>query len=383
MEGEGFLRGLSSMVVVRPHIESYILPPGLQEESFDVDTRLGRVNLLSILFNVVSAVNREKEDIADLILVLSGPVTYFYRPGGGIPWEEIREVFIHPLNLKNVGFRFDWGSLMLTGPLMNALKKELELSGFTLETGRSSVTVRELCGTRIILYNPVEVGFSASLWDVLDPGTSIYLGSPENLQWLQGMIALLPDKRTTLAVQFIHDARRYADRGDFRHACLPLAAAAQVLGKIRLRSGILSTCEKNRYGTRTFRRFLREAEAAQKTIDALWQYHAGATWNLSGAVPLEPVSITIGELEVGEFTALCRDLGLVCIAAKTGNGVTISLDKLDLERKAGELGIARLPQFEVFFEEVSGPFPAESHLDQCIRVREADGTVRYWGLRKE
>ncbi len=56
----------------------------------------------------MSAINNEKEEIADLILILSGPVTYFYRPGGGIPWEEIREVFIHPLNLKNVGFRNDW-----------------------------------------------------------------------------------------------------------------------------------------------------------------------------------------------------------------------------------------------------------------------------------
>jgi hypothetical protein len=49
------------MVVVRPPDETYMLPPGLQEESFDTDARLGRVNLLSILFNTVSAVNREEE----------------------------------------------------------------------------------------------------------------------------------------------------------------------------------------------------------------------------------------------------------------------------------------------------------------------------------
>ena len=49
------------MVVVRPPLESYVLPPGLVEESFDVDTGLGRLNLLSLLFNVVSAVNRGNE----------------------------------------------------------------------------------------------------------------------------------------------------------------------------------------------------------------------------------------------------------------------------------------------------------------------------------
>jgi len=52
--------GSGDMVVVRPPKGSCILPPGLCEESFDVDTFLGRANLLSVLFNAVSAVNREK-----------------------------------------------------------------------------------------------------------------------------------------------------------------------------------------------------------------------------------------------------------------------------------------------------------------------------------
>ena len=351
------------MVVVRPPDKSYILPPGLQEDSFDADTHLGRVNLLSILFNVVSAINQKNEEIANLLLVLSGPLTYFYRPGGGIPWEEIRTIFIHPLNLKNIGFRNDRGSLGLTGPLMSALVKELELSGFTLGTGPSSVTVRELGGTRITLYNPVEIGFSASLWDTLDPGTSIYIGSPENLKRLQGIIAFFPDKRTALAGQFINDAKRGGASGDFRGACRPLAGAAQVLGKIRLRAGILNACGKERFGARTFGRFLREVETARKTIDVLWRYHAGDAGKLPGVVPLEPVSITIGELEVGEFTALCRDLGIVCIAAKSGNEMTISLDKHDLERQANWLGTDKLPQFPVFFEEVTGPDRADGNRD--------------------
>ena len=371
------------MVVVRPPDESYILPPGLQEESFDVDTRPGRVNLLSILFTVVSTINRKNEEIADLLLILSGPVTYFYRPGGGIPWEEIHEVLIHPLNLKNVGFRYDWGSLRLTEPLMNALTKELELSGFTLGTGPSSVTVRELGNTRITLYNPVEIGFSASLWDILDPGTSIYLGPPENLKRLQGMIAFLPDKRTTLAVQFINDAKRYAASGDFRRACRPLAGAAQVLGKIRLRAEILHACGKKMVGTRTFGRFLHELETARRTIDALWRYQAQDGKKLPGTVPLEPVSITIGELEVGEFTALIRDLGIVCIARKTGGAVTISFDKHDLERQAGKRGTGKVPQFSLFFEEVTGPDLPEANRDRLIRIRDTEGTVRYYDLRKE
>jgi hypothetical protein len=369
------------MVVVRPPLKSYILPPGLLEESFDVDTGLGRLNLLSILFNVVSAINRGNEQTADLVLILSGPVTYFYRPGGGIPWEEISEILVHPLNLKNVGARYDWGSLRLTGPLMHALVNELERSGFTLGTGPSSVLVRELGGTRITLYNPVEIGFSASLWDVLDPGTSIYIGSPENLELLQGMIAFLPDKRTTLTAQFINDAKRRAAAGDFRRACRPLAGAAQVMGKIRLRAEILHACRKTRFGARTFGRFIREVETEQKTIDALWRYHAGETGKLPGTVPLEPVSITVGELEAGEFTALCRDLGIVCIASKTGDTVTFFLDKHDLERNAGRLGTGHLPQFPVFFEEVTGPDPVDT--DRLISIRDARGTVRYYDLKKD
>ncbi|MDD1699761.1 MAG: hypothetical protein LUQ04_03090 [Methanoregula sp.] len=371
------------MVVVRPPGESYILPPGLQEESFDIDTRLGRVNLISILFSVVSTINRKNEEIADLVLILSGPVTYFYRPGGGIPWEEIHEVLIHPLNLKNVGFRYNWGSLTLTGPLINALARELELSAFTLETGPSSVTVSELGNTRITLYNPVEIGFSASLWDILDPGTSIYIGSPENLKRLQGMIAFLPDKRSTLAGQFINDAKRYAASGDFRRACRPLAGAAQVLGKIRLRGEILQAFGKKRAGTRTFGRFLRELESAQRTIDALWRYQAQDGKLLPGTVPLEPVSITIGELEVGEFTALIRDLGIVCIARKTADAVTISFDKHDLEQKAGERGTGGIPQFSLFFEEVTGPDLNGAHRDQLFRIRDTNGTMRYYDLKKE
>jgi hypothetical protein len=371
------------MVVVRPPFGSYILPPGLSEESFDADTRFGRVNLLSILFTTVSAINRTKEEIADLVLILSGPVTYFYRPGGGIFWEEIPKVFIHPLNMKNVGFRYDWGSLMLTGPLMNTLTKELGLSGFTLKKGPSSVTVSELGNTRITLYNPVEIGFSASLWDILDPGTSIYVGSLENLKRLQGMIAFLPDKRPALAGQFINDAKRYGASGDFLRACLPLAGAAQVLGKIRLRGEILQAFGKKTGDVMTFGRFLSELETGQRTIDALWRYQAHEGTLLPGTVPLEPVTLTIGELEAGEFTALVRDLGIVCIARKTADAVTISFDKHDLEQKAAERGTGKLPQFSLFFEEVTGPDLSGANPEQLFRIRDLSGTVRYYDLKKE
>ena len=377
------------MVVVRPPHGSYLLPPGLCEESFDADTHLGRANLLTILFAAVSAVNEKKALISDLLLILSGPVTYFYRPGGFIPWAQIPTLFVHPLNRKNVGFRYSWGSLQLTGPLVDALVRELERAGFTVGTGPSSFTVEELGGTRITVYNPVEAGFSASLWDVFDPGTSIYIGPPEHLAWLQETIALLPDKRTTLAAQFLNDARTAAASGDLRQACRPLAGAAQVLGKIRLRADIVDACEKKRFGTRACGRFLAEAEEARATIDALWRYQAREPAILTGAggavgaAPLEPVSITIGELEAGEFTALCRDLGIVCIAAKSGDAVTVSLDKRDLEQKAGERGTDTVPQFSVFFDEVTGAALPDGDQDRLFRVRDPDGTVRYYDLRKE
>jgi hypothetical protein len=375
--------GLYSMVVVRPPEGSYSLPPGLCEESFDVDTRLGRVNLLSVLFNVVSAVNRNIEEISDLVLILSGPVTFFYRPGGGILWEEIHEILIHPLNLKNVGFRFSWGSLQLTLPLVDALVKELEVSGFATGTGPSSVTVSELGGTRITIYNPVEVGFSGSLWDALDPGTSIYIGPPGKLKWLRDMTAFLPDKRTALAGQFINDAKVYAASGNFHSACVPLAGAAQVLGKIRLRGGIVKACSKKGFGARAFGRFLREVETARATIDALWRYQAGEREMMSRAVPVEPVSVTIPGSEAGEFFAMCRDLGIVCIAIKSGEEVTMYLDKYDLELRAGELGTGKVPQFMVFFEEVTGPAHKEAERERLIRIRDAGGTVRYYDLRRE
>jgi hypothetical protein len=89
------------------------------------------------------------------------------------------------------------------------------------------------------------------------------------------------------------------------------------------------------------------------------------------------------ELETGEFTALCQGLGIVCIAAKSGDAVTVSLDKRDLERRAGELGTEKVPEFGVFFEEVAGADLSERDRDRLIRIREADGTVRYYDLRKE
>jgi hypothetical protein len=371
------------MVVVRPPEDSYILSPGLVEESFDVDTPLGRVNLLKILFDVVTSINSERKEIADLLLILSGPVTYFYSPGGGIPWGEIREILIHPLNLENVGFRTSRGSLELTEPLMKALTKDLEKSGFTVETGQFSVIVRELGGLRITLYNPVEIGFSASLWGVLDPATSVYIGSPENLKFIKEKIAFLPDKRTTMADQFIHDAKNHETQGDFRKACKSLAGAAQVLGKIGLRLEIYDAYAKNRISKKKFNRFLKEAENAKEKIDALWRFQIGQYWKAPETMPIEPVRIILAEREVDEFTALCRNLGIVCIAARMNEAAVISLDRNELEKKISEAGADHVPQFPVFFEEITDPADIEKNRDRLIRIHDKDGTVRYYDLRKE
>jgi hypothetical protein len=241
--------------------------------------------------------------------------------------------------------------------------------------------VRELGNTRITLYNPIEAAFSAALWDTLDPGTSIYLGSPDDLKQLREMIGILPDKRTTFAGQLINDAQRYAASGNYRDALKVLAGAAQVLGKIRLRGEIVRSCLKEEAGALTFGRFLRETETARKTIDVLWRFQTGDGGKISEGVPVEPVSISIGELEVGEFTALCRNLGIVCIAAKSGEMVTVSLDKHDLEEKTGKMGTANVPQFPIFFEEVTDPAP--SNRDRLIRIRDVEGIVRYYDLKKE
>jgi hypothetical protein len=371
------------MVVVRPPDCSYILSPGLVEESFDVDTPLGRVNILTILFDVVTSINLERKETADLLFILSGPITYLYSPGGGIPWGEIREVLIHPLNLKNVGFRFSRGSLELTEPLMNALKKNMVKSGFTLETEHSSIVVKELGGTRMTLYNPIEIDFSASLWSILDPASGIYIGSCESLKLIKDKIAFLPDKRTSMADQFIHNAKNHENTGDFKEAYKSLAGAAQVLGKIRLKFEIYNAYIKNKFGKRKFNRFLKEAENAKEKIDALWRFQSGEFRKTPETMTIEPVRITLGESEVDKFATLCRDLGIVCIATRIKEAATILLDLNELEKKISEAGLGHVPQFLTFFEEIINPVDIEKNKDRFIKIKDMHGTMRYYDLKKE
>jgi hypothetical protein len=61
--------------------------------------------------------------------------------------------------------------------------------------------------------------------------------------------------------------------------------------------------------------------------------------------------------------------------------VTVSLDKHDLEEKTGKMGTANVPQFPIFFEEVTDPAP--SNRDRLIRIRDVEGIVRYYDLKKE
>lgn len=369
------------MTVIRPPEGSYLLPPGLSEESFDVDTRLGRANLLALLYGAVTSVNRQKPEIADLLLLISGPVTYFYSPGGGIPWDEVREVFIHPVNLKNIGFSDGLGSLPLKTLFVKTLAGDMERAGFSLSAGPASLAVPELQDLRITVYSPVEAGYITTLWDVLDPATSIAIGPAEGLQWLRETIGLLPDKRTRLAGQFINDAKGHAAAGDLHRACRPLAGAAQVLGRIRLRGEIVQGCKTGGADIQKFRRFLDDIEEALATLDGLWRHHAGSLARTVPALPLEPISITLRELEVGDFSALCRDLGAVCIATKCGDTVIISLDKHELERRASTLGTENVLNFSIFFAEVPVPVPADA--GRFFRIRDADGTLRYYELREE
>ncbi|MDD1711777.1 MAG: hypothetical protein LUQ69_01255, partial [Methanoregulaceae archaeon] len=57
-------------IVARPPEDSVLLPQGLIEESFDIETARGTVNLLTILHDVLMSVNTQHPASADLIFVL-------------------------------------------------------------------------------------------------------------------------------------------------------------------------------------------------------------------------------------------------------------------------------------------------------------------------
>lgn len=369
-------------IVIRPPAESVRLPPGLAEESFDLDAPGGRVSMLQILLDVVFSINTTHREKANLVFVLSGPVTYWYGPGGGIPWAEVKELRIHPLNMENVGFREGRGSVGLNEPLRRVLIGTLAKYGLTIGVVQSSVLVRELSDVRITLYTPTEIGYSRTLWHVLDPHTSIYVGPPENQKIVQEKIESLPDRRTILADECMKDARNYAAGGNLRDACISLAGACQVLGKIGLRLSIYQAYRGNRIDEKTFGQFLEEAENAKERIDALWRYRDGDLLGGPGMLNINPVEITLTDEELGGFIELFRSLSIVCIVSRSGETVTITLDWNELGNRICEIGIDHILQFREYFEEVTDPVMIEARRSNLIRVKRREGTTAYYDLKE-
>lgn len=166
--------------------------------------------------------------------------------------------------------RFNHGSLDLTTPLADALVQGLERPGFTVERPGSLLEFRELAGTRFTVYNPVEIGDTAPLWDALDPETSIWIGALENQSGIRDVIAFFAGQADA-AGDRVHQQREgiCRERGLFRGACRSLAGAAQVLGRIRLRAEIVSSCGAGGEKPRPFSQFRSGTEAARDRIDAL------------------------------------------------------------------------------------------------------------------
>jgi hypothetical protein len=150
-----------------------------------------------------------------------------------------------------------------------------------------------------------------------------------------------------------------------------------------MRLGIYTAYKKNRFLKREFRRFLKEAEDIKEKIGALWRFQAGEYGETAGTMPVEPVTIMLGEPETSGFTALCRDMGIVCIASITKGTAIISLDKNELEKRISGTGLDHLPEFFAFFEEVKSPAGRQKTRDRLFRIKDVDGTIRYYGLKKE
>ena len=375
-------------IVARPPEGSVLLPYGLIEESFDIETIHGRVNVLKILYDVLESVNTQHATSAKLVFILSGPVTYLYSPGGGLTWPLVREICIHPLNLENIGFRDGLGCIGLNEPIRTALIRNLGDQGLIADADRTrSSIILHVPGhlpvdIRITIYTPTELGYSATLWDILDPGTSIYLGSPDDLQLIQDKIAELPDKRAMLADAYLKEAELQARAGSVAEAARYLTGAAQIVGNVRLRIELYRAITGNRI-EKEFSRFFDESVKAKVQIDALWRFHANGFLMTREMILIKPVEISFAEQYLTGFIALIKSIGIMCIVTGSGQNGTIILDWNELGNRINEIGPDNIPEFPAFFAEETDPAVIEKNQDTYIKVLDSTLHIHYWYIKTD
>jgi hypothetical protein len=373
-------------IVARPPEGSVILPPGLIEESFDIDTNQGTVNVLKIFYDVLVSVNTEHAASANLVFVVSGPVTYLYNPGGGLTWPLVREIFIHPLNMNNIGFQDGLGSIGLNEPIRAAMFRNLEEWGLLLKVDRlqSSLTLHipghPPVDIRITTYTPTEIGYSATLWDILDPGTSIFIGSPVNLLIIRDKIAELPDKRAILADAYVREAALLAEAGSIPEAARALMGAAQTLGNVRLRIGLYRAISENRV-EQEFWQFFEEAVKAKEQIDALWRYHADDLSGLRESILIRPVELTVSQQDFAGFIDLIQRIGIMGIVTRCEENCSILLDWNTLGNRIQEIGPEKIPGFTDVFAEEKDREVAGKNSDQYIRVLDKTQNIHCWYIK--
>lgn len=374
-------------MVIRPPEGNVLLPPGLVEEAFDLETLQGRVNLLTLLNDAVRSVNEGGKAGTNLIFILSGPVTYLYSSGGGISWSRVEEILIHPLNLHNIGFRDGEGCIGLNQPIREALIYYLRSAGLSLEAERtSSIILLHLPSytpstTRIRIYTPVEIGYSATLWDALNPGTSIYIGSPENLRSVMDKIAELPDKRAITADSFIKKADFLAASNKIEEAARHLIGAAQVMGNTRLRIEINRAFAEKRI-EKDFLRYFREAENAKEQIDALWRFYEEGVVPARDAILKWPVQLRVSSHDLPLFIELARSISVMCIVCQSGEEGAILLDWNELGNRINEIGLENVPGFMTFFTGEETPANGLQHPDLSVRILDGKGNIRQYYFKE-
>jgi hypothetical protein len=373
-------------IVARPPEGSVLLPSGLIEESFDIETIRGTVNLLKILYDVLVSVNTHHAASANLVFILSGPVTYLYNPGGGLTWPLVREIFIHPLNMENIGFRDGLGCIGLNEPIRKNLIRNLGEQDLTANVDRTHSSLNlhvpgHLPGDiRITVYTPTELGYSATLWDILDPATSIYIGSPGNLQLIRDKIAELPDKRAILADAYIKEAERLAGSGSVEEAARHLTGAAQIVGNVRLRMELYRAITGNRV-EEEFSRFFDEAIKAREQIDALWRFHADGFVTTREAILIRPVELSFAQQDLLGFIGLIQSIGIMGIVTRSGEHGTIVLDWNELGNRMNEIGPEVMHQFPDVLAEETDPEVIEKNPGEYIKVMNSTLRIHYWYIK--
>jgi hypothetical protein len=373
-------------IVARPPEGSVILPHGLIEESFDIETTPGTVNVLKILYDVLVSVNTQHPASANLVFVISGPVTYLYNPGGGLTWPLVREIFIHPLNMDNIGFQDGSGSIGLNEPIRAALFRNLGEWGLSPKVDRthSSLTLHVPghlpWDVRITAYTPTELGYSATLWDILDPGSSIYIGSPDNLQIIRDKIAELPDKRAIRAEAYIREAELRAEAGCVLEAARYLTGAAQILGNVRLRIELYRAIREDRV-EQEFRQFFDEAVKAKEQIDALWRFHADGLSTYRETILIRPVELSFTQQDLAGFIDLIRSIGIMGIVTRSGESGSMVLDWNELGNRIHEIGTENIPEFPDVFAEETDATLTEKNPDDYIKILDKTLNIHYWYIK--